>query len=254
MAYTAINPRQIWLTTMGANSINGNYACKNESAFSSPPTLTSVGSARIARHPNATFNGQTSTPIFIHSAISNIGAAAHFPIYSSEVTWFDPSTGGPKASSTYASNFIFNTGIPEFTSFDWLEILNPQIVAPPTSLSVDYSQNATPYTSQNASMQLRNHSPANNQGVMGYGNPYSMGSAFTIQGVNLIFRLSIKTVNQPNTLAYVFSFGVSGGSMSNSEYYVNTSTFKLTSMKKSQPIYQNSTTPRSDIVRFTKIT
>lgn len=250
MASVTINPRQIWINTINSANINGTFIFKNDSAYTGG-SLTSFGTARMVKHPNATFNGATSTPIFIHSMAHNNGPASQFPIYASEVIWFDPTTGSPKATSTYASNFAIATGIPNLTQFDWLVVSNPSTIAPPVSASVDYATSRTVYTSSDSALQLRDNNNASNPGVVGYSDPYSMGNPYTISGLNLIMRSSIETTGVANTLTYKFTWGF-GSTLFDSFYYVNTATNTLTAMKRRQNIYANSTTFRTDVERYTR--
>lgn len=250
MALVNINPRQIWLNTINSAGINGTFSIRNEDSFNAG-SITSLGTARMSRHPNATFNGASSTPLFIHSVASNNGSGAHFPIYISEVNWIDPSTGGFKASSVYASNYAIATGIPNLTQFDWMVVANPSTIAPPVSASVDYATSRTVYTSSDSALQLRDNNNASNPGVVGYSDPYSMGNPYTISGLNLIMRSSIETTGVANTLTYKFTWGY-GSTLFNSVYYVNTVTNTLTTMKRRLPIYCNSTNFRTDGERYTR--
>lgn len=255
MASVSINPQSIWLNTINSTNFTGIYDIRNESSYTSGGTLNNIGSGRITKHPNAMFNGQMASPVFLYSTVSNFGPGAHYPIGDATVAWFS-NKGGLLASSSYYHNFNVSLSVPYADPNDWFVATTPDNIAPPTSIIVDYSTSTTVWTSSVSGFAFYHSVNSTNPLVALSADPYAIGTQYTVPGASYVIQLLIETTGIPNLIAYKYRFGIGGQPLStflNRIFFVDTSTNQVVYIKRETPVYQNTSFVRSEFDRWTKI-
>lgn len=247
-----INPRQVVLTALQPQNANANFAGRNAASYTGSP-ITSVSSMRMLVHPATAFGGVSAAiPLFSHTLTSNSGPGAHYVLNESNVNWFNSTTGAFIANSTFAANYaIQGPAGTEVSTFDWLKAVNPTVFDLPLSLNVDYLATRTSYTSQVGAMEFRNDVKSGDPLVAGvYGNPYTMGNAYSVNGFTVTGQLAIKTIGINNIVVLEIVLKGNNNILSSNEIRIDVSKNKISNILSTKSVYVKTGTLRSDYCNF----